>query len=111
MIKYEHYKERIKEIYSTRDEDVAIVDDEPVPCSTTICSKCLRRERCSEIKLIEWCMEEYVEKLKPCPFCGGEAVRSMTQNGEHYIFCITCDAKTNKYLKEEDAAKTWNRRI
>ena len=110
MTKYEYYKGKIKNICNTKDEDVAIVNDEPVPCSTTICKKCLRREHCSEIKLIEWCMEEYVETLKPCPFCGGTAVKSMTQNGEYYIFCVTCDAKTNKYLKEKDAVKIWNRR-
>lgn len=53
------------------------------------------------------------EKLKPCPFCGEEAI--VTYNGSFgfQVYCSECfmnqiviyDKKT-----EEDAIKTWNKR-
>lgn len=61
-------------------------------------------------------------ELKPCPFCGEEAVfRSATAfNGKYpsfYIKCSSCDMQTLSYVDTgcdlkalEQAIEVWNRR-
>lgn len=56
-------------------------------------------------------------KLKPCPFCGGEAKKNMakTETGElkYYISCQKCYARSRSFTftqNEEAAVKAWNRR-
>lgn len=62
-------------------------------------------------------------ELKPCPFCGGEAVLIATSNCSGYVSCTRCGIKTNKYWDESMSmpekerkkwytyvAKLWNRR-
>lgn len=45
--------------------------------------------------------------LKPCPFCGGEAVLY-----EHYwCRCKNCGASTELFKTEQDAIVAWNRRV
>lgn len=51
------------------------------------------------------------EKLKPCPFCGGEA--SINRPSGRMLFCVVCDdcdANSGYYFTEEDAARAWNSR-
>lgn len=51
-------------------------------------------------------------KLKPCPFCGGEA--KFFEDKGYQIFSVTCtecDAGTNGYGIEQDAIEAWNRRV
>lgn len=52
-------------------------------------------------------------KLLPCPFCGGEAIKSAFSWGaitdEYTIQCTMCGSRT-KVLKLEEAIKTWNTR-
>ena len=56
------------------------------------------------------------EELKPCPFCGGEAVICET-NGLHgaYVFCKTCYSSTDGYqginTRRKKAIEAWNRRV
>lgn len=53
------------------------------------------------------------EKLKPCPFCGGEKVYvNKRQAHEVEIECLSCPAKIEAIgiLREKDAIKAWNRR-
>ena len=58
-----------------------------------------------------------MDKLKPCPFCGGLAV--LRKNEERikpfYVKCgnIGCEliVMTDFYATEEEAFKTWNRRV
>ena len=53
------------------------------------------------------------KKLKPCPFCGGEAiVRSYSVDNDKYsiVTCIKCDVETPMYEFRSDAIKAWNRR-
>ena len=56
------------------------------------------------------------EKLKPCPFCGGEAVLDSVDYDAWYVQCIDydgdCEMRPSTELCEtsEDAVEIWNRR-
>lgn len=53
-------------------------------------------------------------KLKPCPFCGGEAFlddRADGCYGVYSVFCRECLASLKSYLKKEDAIESWNKRV
>lgn len=47
-------------------------------------------------------------KLKPCPFCGGEARFANTD--ENWIACVDCGAETTFFDTKEEAIEAWNRR-
>ena len=52
-------------------------------------------------------------KLKPCPFCGGEAdVWGAVIDDEYYYeaYCTACDCMTPKFHTEKSAITFWNRR-
>ena len=54
------------------------------------------------------------EKLKPCPFCGGEAFEWRTN---HRVFIQCSNFNANSHLvevraeTEQEAVEAWNRRI
>ena len=58
------------------------------------------------------------EKLKPCPFCGGEVeiinAEDLTINGKCYVVhCDNCKSETcfwRNCLSEEQTTTKWNRR-
>ena len=50
------------------------------------------------------------EKLKPCPFCGGEAEILQTSGHMFCPLCSDCDTSGGHYFTEEDAARAWNDR-
>ena len=61
------------------------------------------------------------DKLKPCPFCGGEAGFSTGKNGDgsdwHYIECGDCGAMgpyishaSHNIAVKESLAEKWNER-
>ena len=53
------------------------------------------------------------EKLKPCPFCGGEDIimcREETFIRGYYCRCKSCGCRTMHFSKEEYVLTTWNRR-
>ena len=60
--------------------------------------------------------EQTEQGLKPCPFCGGEAVLINTMAfGESCksVMCIKCKATVNNFggdRQEERATEAWNRR-
>lgn len=51
-------------------------------------------------------------KIKPCPFCGGEA--ELWDNKLAYrlygVICKECDCMTPHFTTGEDAIEAWNRR-
>lgn len=55
-------------------------------------------------------------KLKPCPFCGGEAV-VLKKYGAMYVKCQKCFAKSGPvydnigYSATEHAVELWNNRV
>ena len=53
-----------------------------------------------------------MNKLKPCPFCGGNAntYHNPFTVAEHYVSCNNCNAKTDVYFKKKQAIEAWNRR-
>ena len=50
------------------------------------------------------------EKLKPCPFCGGEATMSVTQEGKYVIECEYCHSRSHIWQEEAVACMIWNGR-
>lgn len=48
-------------------------------------------------------------KLKPCPFCGGEAEMFMLDD-RYTVRCRSCFCGTGEYKDPERASETWNRR-
>lgn len=55
-----------------------------------------------------------MEKLKKCPFCGGEAEIYEQKHREYpsafYVFCTVCGIRQRDRNDEERAIKEWNRR-
>lgn len=54
-----------------------------------------------------------MQKLKPCPFCGGRAYLSERMNGGYYVECESingCLAESGNYDTKGQAIEAWNRR-
>lgn len=56
-----------------------------------------------------------MEKLKPCPFCGGVArfgkVFVMQSEERQIVYCGKCWARTASCDTQEEAADFWNTRV
>ena len=55
-------------------------------------------------------------KLKPCPFCGGEAkylAHTFYKMSSTYgVRCDECGSESRQFFEnEEEAAEAWNRRV
>lgn len=49
-------------------------------------------------------------KLKPCPFCGGEA-EIIGEDEMYQVICMECDGSIDRFFDTpEEAAKDWNTR-
>lgn len=51
--------------------------------------------------------------LKPCPFCGGEAILETVDGNspeECYIYCPECDFESGVYSEPKFIIEKWNRR-
>ena len=52
-----------------------------------------------------------MDKLKSCPFCGGEAVHPMGDGISLLVVrCNDCGAKTESSCVEQQVIKAWNKR-
>lgn len=56
-----------------------------------------------------------MEKLKPCPFCGGAACKSMVlplhgEKTKWRVICFDCDARSSAMPDLDTAIEAWNRR-
>ena len=50
-------------------------------------------------------------ELKRCPFCGGKPdLGSYSSSGNWIVVCSMCEAETQVYETEQEAAKAWNAR-
>lgn len=49
-----------------------------------------------------------MDKLKPCPFCGGEAEIAHSRN--YYAWCDKCETRGNWHATEAEAIEAWNTR-
>jgi Lar family restriction alleviation protein len=56
-----------------------------------------------------WLDLEYKEELKPCPFCGGNAI--LYAAGIPYVRCDNCGTQTTAYQTPDHAITAWNRRV
>lgn len=51
------------------------------------------------------------DKLRECPFCGGEAkLRNRGMNTQNYVFCENCGTVSKITETEADAIEAWNTR-
>ena len=66
--------------------------------------------------------DNFMEKLKRCPFCGGEAelhhgITGVLQASSSFIRCEKCFCQTDifvintKYSCDEKAIEAWNKRV
>lgn len=67
--------------------------------------------------------EKNMEKLKPCPFCGGKAIIKRFANPKHWycVECEDCHCRTDGFVhnrreasdaeNKEANAVVWNRRV
>ncbi len=53
------------------------------------------------------------QKLKPCPFCGGEPkIHRIDRSTEFFrIVCFNCFSDTGNYYTEKEAIEAWNKRV
>lgn len=49
-----------------------------------------------------------MEKIKPCPFCGGEARLFKDSHGNHAINCEVCYCRTAPESTKQVAIQNWN---
>lgn len=51
--------------------------------------------------------------LKPCPFCGGEAIVDMDEDWywDWHAWCFNCNCDIGHYATKKEAIEAWNRRV
>jgi Lar family restriction alleviation protein len=54
--------------------------------------------------------KEELDKLLPCPFCGGTEVRLCSAMNEVWVRCYSCNATSPLLWDDKKAIKFWNTR-
>lgn len=100
-----------KELAEFWDEPCKFDDKESIigyeNCNDTSCSNCF----------LYWLQAEYKEPepvLKPCPFCGGEALLTTMKtesNNDYLVMCRECSMKTPLCFTKPKAIEVWNKRV
>ena len=52
-------------------------------------------------------------ELKPCPFCGGEAILETLEGNSpeaYYVYCPKCNFESGLYSEPDFIVEKWNRR-
>lgn len=53
-----------------------------------------------------------MDKLKPCPFCGGSDLRIIEAHWiKSAVICKQCGSASGCYDTEQQAIEAWNRRV
>lgn len=108
MINLEKYKDKIIRAGSMFGVDA---DGEIRHCCNIECKQCRLNDNvhnCYKAR-IEWMLEEAMQELLPCPFCGSRAELDI-ERGFPYVHCTCCTARTGTCDTNEEAIEEWNRR-
>ena len=55
-----------------------------------------------------------MDELKPCPFCGTQAVIGTSRRNHvsvYWVYCLKCRARSDQWFFKEKATEMWNRRV
>ena len=64
------------------------------------------------VSLIDGHIDDDVQELKPCPFCGGEAeIFYSDVHMAFFVHCKHCIASIHPFPDKEVAIEAWNRRV
>lgn len=68
----------------------------------------IRRALMGEKQAQEECTAEGI--VLPCPFCGGNKIKTPYVCGDHFIECSSCHSASNIVSSRKQALKLWNTR-
>lgn len=70
--------------------------------------KLIRRALLGDKQAQEECTAEGI--VLPCPFCGGNKIKTPYVCGDHFIECSSCHSASNIVSSRKQALKLWNTR-
>lgn len=73
------------------------------------CNDCKLKDCAGDGCRYAWLELEYKAELKPCPFCGGEAVLYVGECS--FVKCHSCDAESFHGELLDEVVSAWNRRV
>lgn len=68
----------------------------------------IRRALLGDKQAQEECTEKGI--VLPCPFCGGNKIKTPYVCGDHFIECSSCHSASNIVSSRKQALKLWNTR-
>ena len=68
----------------------------------------IRRALMGDKQAQEECTAEGI--VLPCPFCGGNKIKTPYVCGDHFIECSSCHSASNIVSSRKQALKLWNTR-
>lgn len=70
--------------------------------------KLIRRALLGDKQAQKECTEKGI--VLPCPFCGGNKIKTPYVCGDHFIECSSCHSASNIVSSRKQALKLWNTR-